>query len=60
MLNQPVFNLMAPDRYMELLNFEMEVMNVIQAKVYYLSDAVKVSVIRNWLDREGLQLIQIH
>ena len=52
MLSQPAFNWKAPDRYVELLNFEMEVANKFQAKAYYLNDKEKVPVLKNWLDRE--------
>ena len=38
MLNQPAFNLKAPDRYVELLNFEMQVANVPKTKVYDLNE----------------------
>ena len=58
MLSQPVFDWKASDRYVELLNFEMEVANVHQAKVYDLYDEEKVPVIKNWLGREGLQFLQ--
>ena len=38
--------------------YEMEVANVLQAKAYDLNDKEKVSIIKNWLGREGLQFIQ--
>ena len=41
---------------MELLNSEMEVMNIIQTKVYELTVEEIVPVINNWLGWEGLQL----
>ena len=53
MLSQPASNWEAPDRYVELLNFEMEVANVLQAKAYDLEED-KVPGIKNWLVREGL------
>ena len=46
------------DRYVELLNYEMEVANVLQAKEDNLSDKEKVPIIKNWLGRERLQFIQ--
>lgn len=58
MLSQPVFDWKAPDSYVELLNLEMEVANVLQAKVDDLNYEEKVLVIKNWLGREGLQFIQ--
>ena len=57
-LSQPVFDWKAPDRYVELLNFEMEVSNMLQAKVYDLNDKETVPIIKSWLSREGLQFIQ--
>ena len=41
MLIQSAFNLKAPDRYVEILNFEMEVSDVPQTKVYDLNDEEK-------------------
>ena len=43
--------------YVELLNSEMDKENVIQTEAYDLSREEKVSVIKNWLGREGLQFI---
>ena len=42
-----------------MLNYQMwmEVMNIIETKAYELSDEEKVPVIKNWLDWEGLKLI---
>ena len=57
-MSQPVFSWKALDRYVELLNFEMEAANVLQAKVYDLSDEGKVPIIKIWFSREGLQFIQ--
>ena len=53
-----MFDWKAPDSYVELLNLEMEVANVLQAKVDDLNYEEKVLVIKNWLGREGLQFIQ--
>ena len=47
-LSQPTFNWKVQDRYVELLNFEMEVESVLQAKVYDLSDEEKVFIIKNY------------
>ena len=57
-LSQQAFDWKAQERYVELLYFEIEVANVLQAKVYDLNDEEKVPIIRNWLDREALQFIQ--
>ena len=56
MMSQPTFNWKAPDRYVELLNFEMKVADVLQAEAYDLSEEGKVPIIKNWLGIEGLQL----
>ena len=60
MLSQPAFNWKAPESYVKLLKFEMEVANVLQAKAYDLNEEEKVSAIRNLLGREELQCIQTH
>ena len=48
MMCQPAFNWKAPDGYVELLNFEMGVANVLQAEAYDFSEG-KVPIIKNWL-----------
>ena len=58
MLSQPAFKWKAPYRYVELLNFEIEVANVLQAEPYDLSEERKVCIIKNWLGKEGLQFIK--
>ena len=40
------------------MNFEMEVTNILETRAYELTDEGKVSVIKNWLDQEGLQLMK--
>ena len=60
MMSQPSFNWKAHDRYVELLNFEMEVAIVLQAEVYDLSEERKEPVIKNCLGREGLLFIYSH
>ena len=54
-MKQPVSNWDAKDRYEELPDFKLEVTNVMQN--YNLGQRGKVSVIKNWLGREGPQLI---
>ena len=56
-LEKPSFNWSAQDRYVELLNFEMEVTNILKAKAYELTDEEKVLVMKNWLNWKGFQLI---
>ena len=36
----------------------MEVINRLQTKTYELTEEEKVPILKNWLGREGLQLIQ--
>ena len=48
------------DRDTKLLNFEMEVMNILHTKAYELSAEEEVPVIKNWLGWEGHQLIMFH
>ena len=43
---------------MELLNFEMEITIMLQAKVYNLNEVDMMPIIKNCLGREGLQFIQ--
>ena len=57
-LKQSSFNWNAPDKYVELLNFEMEIANVLQTKMCKITEEEKVPVIKNWVVREGLQLKQ--
>ena len=52
-LEKPSFNWNTHDRYIELLNFEKEVMNILEAKHMKLIKK-KTPVITNWLGREGL------
>ena len=58
MLSKPAYDWKGPDRYVELLNFKMEVANVWQTQAYDLNDSEKVSILKNWLGKEGLQFIQ--
>ena len=58
MMSQTAFDWTEPDRYADLWNFEMEVVHILQMKMYHLNDAEKVPIIKNWIGREGLQSIQ--
>ena len=44
--------------YVILSNFEMEVTNIVKTKPYELTDEEKVPIIKNWLGKEGLQLLK--
>ena len=48
----------AQGRHIKLLNFEMKVMKILEAKAYEITDEEKIPVIKNWLGRRGLQLIK--
>ena len=45
-LKQLPFNWNAPDKYVELLNFKMEVTNILQTKAYKLLEEGKVPLLR--------------
>ena len=55
---KPEFNWKAPDRYVQLLNFKIEVVNILKVKVYDINDEETVPIIKNRLGRESLQFIQ--
>ena len=57
-LERPLFNWNAQDRFIELLNIELEVMNILERNTYDLTDEEKVPVIKSWLGREGMWLIK--
>ena len=57
-LKHPSFNWTAQDRYSEVCNIEMKVMNFLETKAYELTDEEKAHIIMNWLGRESLQLIK--
>ena len=57
-LIKPMFNWEAHDRYVELMNFYIEVLNILEIKVCKLLEEEKVPVMKDWLGQEGLQLIQ--
>ena len=57
-LERPSLNWNAQDMYTELLNSEVEVMNILQTRTYELTGEENAPIIKNWLGREGLQLIK--
>ena len=57
-LRQPSFDWNAPDKFVELLKFEMEVANMLQTKKYRLNNEEMSLYLKNWLRRKGLQLIE--
>ena len=58
-LEKPLFNWNVQERCVELLNFEKEVMNILETKAYELTDDGNVPVIQNWLGQECFQLIKM-
>ena len=51
-VEKPLFNWDAKDRYVELVTFDMEVMSILQTRAYELTDEEKVPVIKK-LARSG-------
>ena len=58
MQSQPAFEWKVPDRYVELLNFKMEVANILQTKGYDLNYKEKVPIIKKLDMPRGLHFIQ--
>ena len=54
-LKQPMFNWRAGDKYEELQIYKLEISSMLQN--LNVGQRERVSVIKNWLGREGLQLI---
>ena len=52
-LRQPTVDWKAPDKYVELLNFKLEVANILQIKAYDLNDEEKVAIIKNGKAKNG-------
>ena len=57
MMKQPTFDWDTEDKYNELKNFRLEVYNVF--KLHDTPDIEKTLVIKNWLCRKGLELLEI-
>ena len=51
------FNLDMPDRHVELLNFKLQVTNILETRAYEISCEERIPVIKNLLDQEGLLLM---
>ena len=58
MLQKLRFNWDVPDRYVELLNFQLDVMNILETRKYKRNDGERKPVIKNWLGGEGLWLVE--
>ena len=48
-LEKPRFNWDMPGMYVKLLNFKLEVTNILENSAYEISDEEKVPVTKNWL-----------
>ena len=46
------------DRYVELLNFQLEVMNILETTAYEINGEERILVIKIWLGWEGLYLME--
>ena len=57
-LSKATFNWATKGTHEECMNFEMELINILETKVYKLTEEEKVPVIKHWLSWEDLQLIQ--
>ena len=42
-----------------MLNFEIKVMNILETKTYEHTDEQMVTMIKNWLGQEDLQLMKM-
>ena len=42
-----------PERYVELLSFHLEVVNVLETRAYEINDEERIPVIKNWVGLEG-------
>ena len=47
-LEKPSFDWDSQDRYVKLMNFEMKVMNILETRVYEITDEEKVPLIEHW------------
>ena len=54
-MKQQTFDWCSTDKYAELRNFKLEVRNMFQN--YSVRQAERVPTIKNWLGRQGLQLL---
>ena len=57
-LRKDLIQLEYPGQIYRGTNFWMEVIKILETKAYNLTDEEKALVVKNWLGREGLQLIK--
>ena len=55
-MKQLTFNREAEDKYNELKNLRLEVMNIF--KSYSMPQAEQIAIIKNWFGRKGLQFLE--
>ena len=55
-MKQPCFNWEADDKYSELKTFRLEVNNILTT--YNTTQTEQLIMVKNWLVRKGLQLIE--
>ena len=53
MLEKPRFNWDMPDRYVKLLNFQLEMMNILETRAYEINDEERIPIIKNRLGQEA-------
>ena len=56
-LKKPRLNWDAPDRYIKLLNFQIEVTHILETRAHEISNEEQIPVIKNWVGQEGLLLV---
>ena len=55
-MKQPTFDWSAKDKYAKIRNFKLEVRKMLTN--FKISQMEGVSIMKNWLDRKGLQLLE--
>ena len=58
LLGKPRFNWDVSDRCVKLLNFQLEVTNILETRAHEINDEVRILVIKNWLGQEGLLFME--
>ena len=47
-----------PERCVKLLNFQLEVTNILETRAYEINAEERIPVIKNWLSQEGLLFME--
>ena len=58
LLEKPRFNWDLSDRYVELLNFLLEVLNILETRTLEINKKERLLVTKNWLGWEALLLME--